>query len=57
MEEIYKFGGCEISPGKLSSVEIKILHKSRSTAADFYFKKIERLSDRAHFNVLDYIFF
>lgn len=35
MEEIYKFWGRESSPGKCSSVEIKILHKSRLTAVDF----------------------
>lgn len=58
MEEIYKFWGCESSPGKCSSVEIKILQKSRSTAVDFCFKnkkkkkEEKRLSDRAHFNVL-----
>lgn len=28
MEEIYKFWGCESSPGKCSSVEIKILYKA-----------------------------
>jgi len=38
MEEVYKFGECESSPGKCSSVEIKTLHKSRSTAVDFFSK-------------------
>lgn len=39
MEEIYKFWGRESSPGKCSSVEIKILHKSRLTAVDFCVKE------------------
>lgn len=46
MEEIYKFWECEGSPGKSNFVEIKILHKSKSTAVDFCFKKKKKTRKR-----------
>lgn len=48
MEENCKFWGCESSPGKCSSIEIKILRKSGSTAVDFCFKKIKKDCQTLH---------